>query len=63
MKIEEVIFSLIKKENEARGMVYEPKIMKMATLLNIHPDMYERVKERLIENGKIGKSGLKLLIR
>jgi hypothetical protein len=62
MKIEDVIFSLIKKENETRGMVYESKIMKMATLLNIHPDTYEKIKERLIENGKIGKSGLKLLL-
>lgn len=62
MKIEEVIFSLIKKEKETNGMIYEPKIMKMATLLNIHPDTYERIKERLIENGKIGKSGLKLLL-
>lgn len=62
MKIEEVIFSLIKKEKETNGMIYEPKIMKMATLLNIHPDTYERIKERLIEDGKIGKSGLKLLL-
>jgi hypothetical protein len=62
VKIEEVIFSLIKKEKETNGMIYEPKIMKMATLLNIHPDTYERIKERLIEDGKIGKSGLKLLL-
>ena len=62
MKIEEVIFSLIKKEKETNGMIYEPKIMKMATLLNIHPDTYERIKERLIVDGKIGKSGLKLLL-
>jgi len=62
MRTEEVIFSLIKKEKESKGMVYDPKIMKMATLLNIHPDTYERVKERLIEDGKIGKSGLKLLL-
>ena len=62
MKTEDVIFSLIKKEKEVKGMIYEPKIMKMATLLNIHPDTYERIKERLIEDGKIGKSGLKLLL-
>ena len=62
MKIDDVIFSLIKKEKEARGMVYDPKIMKMATLLNIHPDTYEKIKEKLIEDGKIGKSGLKLLL-
>jgi len=60
VKIEEVIFSLIKKEKETNGMIYEPRIMKMATLLNIHPDTYEKIKERLIEDGKIGKSGLKL---
>ena len=56
MKIEEVIFSLIKQENDKHGMVYEPRIIKMATLLNIHPDMFEKVKERLIERGKIQSS-------
>ncbi|MDI6826486.1 MAG: hypothetical protein QMD36_04860 [Candidatus Aenigmarchaeota archaeon] len=62
MKIEDVIFNLIKKENETNGMVYEPKILKMATLLNIHPDKYEKIKERLIEAGKIEKNGLKLVL-
>ena len=62
MKIEEVIFSLIKQENDKNGMVYEPRIIKMATLLNIHPDMFEKVKERLIERGKIEKNGMKLLL-
>jgi len=60
VRAEEVIFSLIKQENEKNGMVYEPRIIKMATLLNIHPDMYERIRERLIERGKIAKAGMKL---
>jgi hypothetical protein len=60
VRAEEVIFSLIKNENDRNGMVYEPKIIKMATLLNIHPDSYERIREKLIERGKIAKAGLKL---
>ena len=61
MKAEEVIFNLIKHENERNGgMVLEPKIIKMASLLNIHPDKYERIKERLIESGKVEQNGLKL---
>jgi hypothetical protein len=62
VKKEDVIFNLIKQENEKHGMVYEPRIMKMATLLNIHPDTFERVKGRLIERGKIEKNGRKLLL-
>jgi len=61
VKPEEVIFNLIKNENEKNGgMVYEPRIVKMVTLLNIHPDKYQRIRERLIERGKIAKNGSKL---
>jgi len=61
VKPEEVIFNLIKNENEKNGgMVYEPRIVKMVTLLNIHPDKYQRIREKLIERGKIAKNGLKL---
>jgi len=60
VKAEEVVFNLIKQEKEKNGMVYEPRIIKMATLLNIHPDTYQRIRERLIERGKLAKTGLKL---
>ena len=60
LRAEDVIFNLIKQENKRNGMVYEPRIVKMATLLNIHPDRYERIRQRLIERGKIAKEGLKL---
>jgi hypothetical protein len=60
VRAEEVIFSLIKHENETNGKVNESRIIKMATLLNIHPDSYERIREKLIERGKIAKAGLKL---
>ena len=62
MKKEDVIFNLIKQENKKHGMVYEPRIIKMATLLNIHPDTFERVRRRLVERGKIEKNGSKLLL-
>jgi len=60
VKPEDVIFNLIKQENDRNGMVYEPRIVKLATLLNIHPDKYERIRQRLVERGKIAKQGLKL---
>mgnify|MGYP000616132161 CR=1 FL=1 len=64
MKVEDVILNLIKMEKERNGGVaYEPRIIKMATLLNISPDRYERVRERLIERGKIGKDGIKLFLQ
>ena len=60
MRAEEVVFNLIKQENNRNGNVHEPRIIKMATLLNIHPDKYERIREKLIERGMIAKNGLKL---
>ena len=60
MKAEEVVFNLIKHENERNGIVKESRIIKMATLLNIHPDSYVRIRQRLIERGKLAKTGLKL---
>jgi hypothetical protein len=63
VKNEEIVFSLIKTENDKNGgMVYEPRVLKMATLLNISPDVFVRIKERLIETGKIGQKGLKLFL-
>jgi len=63
VKVEDVIFNLIKKENEkSGGFVYENRIMKMATLLNIHPDRYERIKERLVQTGKIETQGPKIFL-
>jgi hypothetical protein len=63
VKTEEIVFSLIKTENDKNGgMVYEPRVLKMATLLNISPDVFSRIKERLIETGKIGQKGLKLFL-
>ena len=63
VKVEDVIFNLIKKENErSGGFVYESRIMKMATLLNIHPDQYQRIKSRLIQTGKIEKQGIKIFL-
>lgn len=63
MKPEDVIIKLIEKETERNGgYVYEPRIVKMATLLNISPDRYERIREKLIESKKLGKEGMKLFL-
>ena len=61
MEAEEVVLNLIKHEKKRNGgTIHEPRIIKMATLLNIHPDTYQRIRERLIERGKIAKTGMKL---
>ena len=61
MEAEEVVLNLIKHEKKRNGgTIHEPRIIKMATLLNIHPDKYERIREKLIERGMIAKTGLKL---
>jgi hypothetical protein len=57
MKEEQVIFSLIKRDCETNGSTNESKLVKMATLLNIHPDIYQKALERLIESRQIGKHG------
>jgi hypothetical protein len=62
-KTDEVIFDLIKKEkNRNGGFVYEKRIVKMATLLNIHPDAYEKIKQRLVQTGKIQSQGPKIFL-
>ena len=63
VRVEDVIFNLIKKENDrSGGFVYETRIMKMATLLNIHPDKYVKIKQRLVQTGKIGTQGHKIFL-
>ena len=57
IKEEEVIFSLIRQGCEENGSVIEDKVFKMAQLLNIQPEKYEKIKTRLLETGKINKDG------
>ena len=60
---DEIIFDLIKKEkDQSGGFVYDKRIVKMATLLNIHPDKYQKIKTRLIESGKVSKDGQALFL-
>jgi len=53
MKGEDVVFSLIRKGCEEEGSVFERRIFKMALLLNIHPDKYRKIKDKLVEKGKV----------
>jgi len=62
MDEEEIIFNLIKMSCEKDGSVFEEKVFKMAQLLNIHPDKYEKIKNKLIESGKIAKNGSDLML-
>ena len=54
---EEVILNLIKQSCEETGCAVEDRIFKMAQILNIQPERYERIKTKLLETGKINKDG------
>ena len=64
MNDEDVIFNLIKMTCEEQGQneVFEDRVLKMAQLLNINLERYQKVKTRLLESGKIGKSGENLFL-
>ncbi|MBL7169727.1 MAG: hypothetical protein ISS48_01795 [Candidatus Aenigmarchaeota archaeon] len=62
IKEEEIVLSLIKQECEESGSVVEDRILKMAQLLNINVENYEKVKTRLLETGKINKDGSELFL-
>lgn len=55
LKEEDVIFNLIRVSCEKDGSVFEDKVFKMAQLLNISPDNYQKITTRLIETGKISR--------
>ncbi|OGI14743.1 hypothetical protein A3K63_02600 [Candidatus Micrarchaeota archaeon RBG_16_49_10] len=59
MNDEEVVFKLIKMgcEEQDEGQVYEEKVLRMAQLLNINLERYQKVKTRLLETGKVAKTG------
>lgn len=57
MKEEDIIFSLIKKDCEESGSVLECKVLKMAQLLNINPDKYQKIRNKLVDRGKVVVDG------
>ena len=54
---EDVVLNLIKQGCEKGGCVVEDKVSKMAQILNINSENYEKIKTRLLETGKINKDG------
>jgi len=50
---EEVILNLIRQGCGENGAVFEEKVFRMAQILNIQRDRYEKVKMKLLETGKI----------
>ena len=57
MKDEEIVFSLLKKDLEKKNKVGASRLFKMASLMNITTDKYQKALEHLIEDKKIAKSG------
>ena len=62
MSEEEVILRLIKQTCKENGCAREEKVLKMAQILNIHPERYEKIKTKLLETGKINKDGENLFL-
>jgi hypothetical protein len=63
MNDEDVVFNLIKMGcEEKEGQVFEDEILKRVQLLNINLERYQKVKSRLLESGKVLKSGDNFLL-
>ncbi|MEM5793148.1 MAG: hypothetical protein QXY45_02205 [Candidatus Aenigmatarchaeota archaeon] len=62
MSEEEVILKLIKQSCQQNGCAHEEKVLKMAQILNIHPERYEKIKTKLLETGKINTDGENLFL-
>jgi len=62
LKEEEVILSIIVKECKEKGSIFEERVFKMAQLLNINSDNCHKIRNKLIETGKIGKNGNDLFL-
>jgi hypothetical protein len=57
MNEEKILLSLIRKDCEINGYTDENRLAKMASLMNIHPEKYQKVLETLIETRRINKKG------
>jgi len=59
---EEVVFKLITQGCEKSGSVVEDRVFKMAQILNINAEKYEKIKTKLLETGKINKDGNQIFL-
>ncbi|MEM5801355.1 MAG: hypothetical protein QW350_03730 [Candidatus Aenigmatarchaeota archaeon] len=57
MNEEKILLSLIRKDCELNGYTDETRIARMASLMNIHPERYQKILETLIETKQINKKG------
>lgn len=62
MKEEQVLLKLIKKDCEINGSADESRLAKMASLMNIHPEKYQKIVEALIESKKVERNGKAFLL-
>ncbi len=62
MKEEDVILSLVKDLSEKNGNCYEPKLVKLATLLNINAERVQKIKEDLAQKGKLEIKGSNIFL-
>ncbi|MCD6226587.1 MAG: hypothetical protein J7J93_02220 [Candidatus Aenigmarchaeota archaeon] len=62
MKEEDVILSLVKDLNQRHGNCDEPKLVKLATLLNINAEKVQKIKEELAQKGKLEVKGSNIFL-
>ena len=57
LKDEELVLSLIRNDCERNGTCVEQRLVKLGTLMNIHAERVQKIKENLIEQGKLEMKG------
>ncbi len=57
MDDKQIIYTLIKRDIEARGKMKVSRLFKMVSLLNIHTERCQKAVEHLIEERKIARDG------
>lgn len=62
MDPQDVILSLVKDNFEKYGNCHETRILKLASLLNINPERYQKIKEKLLQKGKLEIKGNDIIL-
>ena len=62
MNEEDVILSLVKDLSQKDGNCYEPRLVKLATLLNINAEKVQKIKENLTQKGKLEVKGSNIFL-
>jgi len=62
MDAQDVIISLVRDDFQRNGDCQETRILKLASLLNINAERYQKIKEKLLQKGKLEMKGNNLFL-